>query len=339
MECYLEHASHFYDVLAGTSCVGFYYLVEHAVKVIIHNYKEEENMSIFTGAGVALVTPMKENGEVNYEKFQELVDMQIAGGTDAIVVCGTTGEASTLTHEEHLECISAVVAAVNKRVPVVAGTGSNCTQTSIYLSTEAQKRGADGLLLVSPYYNKATQKGLKAHFLGVAGSVDIPIILYNIQGRTGVNIAPKTMAELGKEADNIVAVKEASGNISQVAELMYLSDGELDVYSGNDDQIVPLLSLGGKGVISVLSNIMPKETHDICELYFDGKVKESAELQLKLLPVINNLFSEVNPIPVKKAMNLMGCGVGPLRLPLTEMEDEHAAVLADAMKNAGIKLA
>lgn len=295
-------------------------------------------MAIFEGAGVALITPMKANGEVDYEKFQELVDMQIEGGTDAIVVCGTTGEASTLTHEEHLECISVVSSYVAGRVPVVAGTGSNCTETSIYLSTEAQKRGADALLLVSPYYNKATQKGLKAHFLGVANSVDIPIILYNIQGRTGVNIAPKTMAELGREAENIVAVKEASGDISQVADLMYLSQGELDVYSGNDDQIVPLLSLGGKGVISVLSNVLPKETHDICQLYFDGKVKESAELQIKLLPLIHELFSEVNPIPVKKAMNLMGYGVGPLRLPLTEMEPEHAMVLAQEMKKAGITL-
>ncbi|MBE5937301.1 MAG: 4-hydroxy-tetrahydrodipicolinate synthase [Lachnospiraceae bacterium] len=292
--------------------------------------------TIFEGAGVALVTPMKENGEVNYDKFQELVDMQIEGGTDSIVVCGTTGEASTLTHEEHLECISVVASCVNKRVPVIAGTGSNCTQTSIYLSKEAQKRGADALLLVSPYYNKATQKGLKAHFLGVAGNVDIPIILYNIQGRTGVNIAPQTMADLGREADNIVAVKEASGDISQVADLMYLSNGELDVYSGNDDQIVPLMSLGGKGVISVLSNVLPKETHDIVALYLEGKVKESAELQLKLLPLIHELFSEVNPIPVKKAMNLMGYEVGPLRLPLTEMEEAHAAVLANEMKKIGI---
>ncbi len=296
-------------------------------------------MAIFEGAGVALVTPMKANGEVNYDKLKELVDMQIEGGTDSIIVCGTTGEASTLTHEEHLECISAVVNFANKRVPVIAGTGSNCTNTAIYLSQEADKRGADGLLVVSPYYNKATQNGLKQHFLSIASSVNIPIILYNIQGRTGVNIAVKTMAELAKEADNIVAVKEANGDISQVADLMYYSQGDLDVYSGNDDQIVPLLSLGGKGVISVLSNILPRETHDIVELYLNGKVKESCELQLKLIPLIHALFSEVNPIPVKKAMNLMGLDVGPLRLPLTEMEDAHAAVLAKEMELAGIKLA
>lgn len=296
-------------------------------------------MAIFEGAGVAIVTPMKENGEVNYEGFEELIDMQIEGGTDAIVVCGTSGEASTLSHEEHLECISAAAAYTKKRVPVIAGTGSNCTETAVYLSVEAQKRGADGVLQVSPYYNKATQNGLKAHFLEVAKSIDIPIILYNIQGRTGVNITPKTMAELGREAENIVAVKEASGDISQITELMYLTNGELDVYSGNDDQIVPIMSIGGKGVISVLSNVLPKETHDITALYLEGRVKESAALQLRLLPLINALFCEVNPIPVKKAMALMGYNVGPLRLPLTEMEDEHVKLLASEMKKAGIKLA
>ncbi len=296
-------------------------------------------MAIFEGAGVAIVTPMKADGEVNYEGFKELIDMQVEGGTDAIVVCGTSGEASTLSHEEHLECISAAVSYTNKRIPVIAGTGSNCTETAVYLSEEAEKRGADGVLLVSPYYNKATQNGLKAHFLEVAKKIDIPIILYNIQGRTGVNIAPKTMAELGREAENIVAVKEASGDLSQIAELMYLSNGELDVYSGNDDQIVPIMSLGGKGVISVLSNVLPKETHDICSLYLEGKVKESAALQLKLLPLINALFCEVNPIPVKKAVALMGYDAGPLRLPLTEMEEDHAKLLAEEMRKAGIKLA
>ena len=296
-------------------------------------------MSIFKGAAVAIITPMTETQEVNYEKLGEIIEEQIAGGTDAIVICGTTGEASTLSHEEHLDTIKYTVEKVNHRIPVIAGTGSNSTETAIYLSQEAEKYGVDGLLLVSPYYNKATQKGLIAHFTAIADSVKVPVILYNIQGRTGVNITPKTMAELGKEAENIVAVKEASGNISQVADLMYLSGGELDVYSGNDDQIVPLLSLGGKGVISVLSNVMPKETHDICQLYFEGKVKESSELQIRLLPLIHELFSEVNPIPVKKAMNLMGYEAGPLRLPLTEMEADHAALLAEAMKNAGIKLA
>ena len=296
-------------------------------------------MAIFEGAGVALVTPMLANGEVNYKKLEEITEMQINGGTDAIVVCGTTGEASTLTHEEHLECISVVAACTKKRIPVIAGTGSNCTQTAIYLSTEAEKRGADGLLVVSPYYNKATQNGLKQHFTAVAKSVDIPVILYNIKGRTGVNISNQTMADLGKEVDNIVAVKEANGDISQVADLMYRTQGDLDVYSGNDDQIVPLLSLGGKGVISVLSNVLPKETHDIVDLYLKGEVEKSRDLQIKLIPLINALFSEVNPIPVKKAMNLMGLEVGPLRLPLTEMEEANAKVLADEMVKAGIKLA
>lgn len=296
-------------------------------------------MSVFEGAGVALVTPMKENGEVNYEKLSELVEMQVNGGTDAIIVCGTTGEASTLTHEEHLECIKAVVDFTKKRIPVIAGTGSNCTDTAIYLSREAQLRGADGVLVVSPYYNKATQEGLKTHFVSIAKAIDIPVILYNIKGRTGVNIDTRTLAWLGKNVDNIVAVKEANGDISQVADLMYYSQGDLDVYSGNDDQIVPLMSLGGKGVISVLSNILPKETHDIVELYLNGNTKESCAMQLKYLPLIHALFSEVNPIPVKKAMNLMGLEVGPLRLPLTEMEEAHAQVLAQEMQKAGISLA
>lgn len=296
-------------------------------------------MSLFTGAGVAIVTPMNADGSVNYEKLAELLEFQIANETDAIIICGTTGESATLSEEEHSEVIRFCIKTVNHRIPVIAGTGSNCTETAVKLSKEAEADGADGLLVVTPYYNKATQSGLIAHFTKVADSVKIPIILYNVPSRTGCNITPATAAKLFKEVDNIVGIKEASGNISQVAELAALTEGKMDIYSGNDDQIVPIMSLGGKGVISVLSNIMPKETHDICELYFEGKVKESAELQLKLLPVINNLFSEVNPIPVKKAMNLMGCGVGPLRLPLTEMEEDHAAVLAEAMKNAGIKLA
>ena len=258
--------------------------------------------------------------------------MQVNGGTDAIFVWVSRGDSSTLTHEEHLECIKAVVDFTKKRIPVIAGTGSNCTDTAVYLSTEAYKRGADALLVVSPYYNKATQNGLKKHFLSVAKSVSIPIILYNIKGRTGVNINAKTLADLAKEADNIVAVTEANGD-------MYYSQGDLDMYSGNDDQIVPIMSLGGKGVISVLSNILPKETHDIAAKYLSGNVKESCELQLKYLPLIHALFSEVNPIPVKKAMNLMGLDVGPLRLPLTEMEEANAAVLAKEMQAAGIKLA
>ena len=296
-------------------------------------------MSIFEGAGVALVTPMKANGEVNYEKLEEITEYQIKGGTDAIIVCGTTREASTLTHEEHLECISVVSACTKKRIPVIAGTGSNCTQTAVYLSQEAEKRGADGLLVVSPYYNKATQKGLKQHFTTIAKSVGIPVILYNIKGRTGVNIANATMAELAREVDNIVAVKEANGDISQVADLMNLTQGDIDVYSGNDDQIVPILSLGGKGVISVLSNIEPQKTHDIVASYLANDVEKSRKLQIEYIPLINALFSEVNPIPVKKAMNLMGMDVGPLRLPLTEMDEAKAEILAQEMAKVGIKLA
>ena len=293
-------------------------------------------MTLFEGAGVALVTPFKENGEVNYEKLEEIVEEQIAGGTDAIIACGTTGEASTMTHEEHLEVIEYICRVTKKRIPVVAGTGSNCTETAVYLSAEAEKRGADGLLLVSPYYNKATQKGLMAHFTAVADAVKIPVILYNIPGRTGVTIKPETIAALCKDVANIVGVKEASGNFSAIATLMSLSDGKVDLYSGNDDQIVPLLSLGGKGVISVLSNVAPRQTHDICASYFAGDVKTSASLQLKAIPLITELFSEVNPIPVKAAMNMMGKGVGPLRMPLTEMEPQNQEKLKKAMADYGI---
>ncbi len=293
-------------------------------------------MALFEGAGVALVTPFKENGEVNYEKLEEIVEEQIAGGTDAIIACGTTGEASTMTHEEHLDVIEYICRVTKKRIPVVAGTGSNCTETAVYLSAEAEKRGADGLLLVSPYYNKATQKGLMAHFTAVANAVKIPIILYNIPGRTGVTIKPETIAALCRDVDNIVGVKEASGNFSAIATLMSLSDGKVDLYSGNDDQIVPLLSLGGKGVISVLSNVAPRQTHDICASYFAGDVKTSAGLQLKAIPLITELFSEVNPIPVKAAMNMMGKGVGPLRMPLTEMEPQNQEKLKKAMTAYGI---
>ena len=282
------------------------------------------------------MTPFKENGEVNYEKLEEIVEEQIAGGTDAIIACGTTGEASTMTHEEHLEVIEYICRVTKKRIPVVAGTGSNCTETAVYLSAEAEKRGADGLLLVSPYYNKATQKGLMAHFTAVADAVKIPVILYNIPGRTGVTIKPETIAALCKDVDNIVGVKEASGNFSAIATLMSLSDGKVDLYSGNDDQIVPLLSLGGKGVISVLSNVAPRQTHDICASYFAGDVKTSASLQLKAIPLITELFSEVNPIPVKAAMNMMGKGVGPLRMPLTEMEPQNQEKLKKAMADYGI---
>lgn len=293
-------------------------------------------MSIFKGAGVAITTPFKKDGSVDFDRFTEQIEYQIANKTDAIIVCGTTGEASTLTHEEHLAVIKHCVDVVNKRIPVVAGTGSNCTETAIYLSQEAEKIGVDGILVVSPYYNKATQKGLIEHFTMIANSVKIPMILYNIQGRTGVNINPETIAYLFKNVENIVAVKEASGNISQVAKIMQLTDGKIDLYSGNDDQIVPILSLGGAGVISVLSIVAPKETHDICELYFDGKTKESCDLQLKALPLIDALFCEVNPIPVKKGIELQGRDTGVMRRPLSEMEPEHAAKLEKAMKEFGV---
>lgn len=295
-------------------------------------------MSIFTGAGVALITPMREDGEVNYEKLEELINYQIDNGTDALIICGTTGEASTLTHEEHLDVIKAAVDFTKGRVPVVAGTGSNCTKTAVYLSEEARARGVDGVLVVSPYYNKATQNGLKAHFTAVAKAAQVPVILYNIPGRTGCNIQPETIVDLAKNVENIVAVKEATGDISQAAKLLSMADGNIDVYSGNDDQIVPLLSLGGQGVISVLSHVLPKETHDIVALYKQGKVEESAALQLKYIPLIGALFSEVNPIPVKAAMNLMGFEVGTLRSPLTPMEDAHVEVLRQEMIKAGIKV-
>lgn len=295
-------------------------------------------MAIFKGAGVAIVTPMKENGDVNYEQLEKLIDYQIEHGTDSIIICGTTGESSTLTEEEHSECIRTAIVRANKRVPVIAGTGSNCTETAISLTKQAQADGADGVLVVTPYYNKATQKGLEAHYTAIAGSVDIPLVMYNVQSRTGCNIAPETAARLAKNVDNIVAIKEASGNISQAAKIMQLAEGNIDMYSGNDDQIVPIMSLGGLGVISVLSNIAPKETHDICARFLEGDVAGSRELQLKALPLIDLLFCEVNPIPVKKAMNFMGLEAGTLRMPLTEMEEEHAAKLKKAMIDFGIKV-
>lgn len=294
-------------------------------------------MAIFTGAGVAIVTPFKENGEVDYECFAKNIEFQIEKGTDAIIVCGTTGEASTLSHEEHLDVIRYCVKCVNGRIPVVAGTGSNCTETAIYLSQEAEKAGVDGLLVVTPYYNKATQKGLFEHFKMVADSVKVPILLYNIPGRTGgVNILPETVVRLCTEVENIVGVKDATGNISQVAKLMSIADGKVDLYSGNDDQIVPLLSLGGKGVISVLSNVAPTQTHEICAKFFAGDVEGSRKLQLDAIELVNSLFCEVNPIPVKKALHLMGMMGGTLRRPLTVMEDANAQRLEKAMKEYGI---
>ena len=293
-------------------------------------------MAIFTGAGVALITPMNEDGSVNYEKLRELLEFHVANKTDAIIICGTTGEASTLSDEEHLECIRFACEVINKRIPVIAGTGSICTQSAIELSKEAEKSGVDGLLLVTPYYNKATQNGLKAHYKAIAKEVNVPIILYNVPSRTGTRLAPQTVVDLCHEVPNIVGVKDATGDISEVAELMSLAKGTVDVYSGNDDQIVPVLSLGGKGVISVLSNILPKETHDMVASYLEGDVAKSCEMQLKYFDLVKALFCEVNPIPVKKALNLMGMEVGSLRLPLTEMEDANAKRLEEEMRKAGV---
>ncbi len=293
-------------------------------------------MSIFTGAAVAIITPMHADGSVNYEAFDKIIEDQIAGGTDAIVVCGTTGEASTLSHEEHLDVVRHCIEKVAHRIPVIAGTGSNCTETAIYLSKEAEAAGADAVLLVTPYYNKATQGGLYVHFKETAEAINIPCILYNVPSRTGSNILPETAVKLARDVDNIVAIKEASGNLSQIAQLFQLADGCIDVYSGNDDQIVPIMSLGGLGVISVLSNIAPQQTHDMCQACLDGDYKKAAKMQLDAIPVINSLFCEVNPIPVKKAMNLLGYEAGTLRHPLTEMEEAHAAVLEADMKEYGI---
>ena len=296
-------------------------------------------MSIFKGAGVAIVTPMKEDGSVNYEKLGELIEFQIENHTDCIIICGTTGESSTLSHEEHLECIKCAIDKTAGRIPVVAGTGSNSTETAIYLSTEAEKYGADGILLVTPYYNKATQNGLVEHFTAVADSVKIPVILYNVPSRTGCNIMPATAVKIAIKAKNVVAIKEASGNISQVAELATLIKKEnidFDIYSGNDDQIVPILSLGGKGVISVLSNIAPQKTHDIVASYLEGDVQKSLALQLEAFELIKCLFMEVNPIPVKSALNMMGFEAGVLRRPLTTMEADNQEKLKKAMIAYGI---
>ena len=293
-------------------------------------------MSVFTGAAVAIVTPFAADGSVNYDKFGALIDYQIAHKTDAIVVVGTTGEASTLSHEEHIECIRFCVERVAGRVPVIAGTGSNCTETAVYLTEEADKAGADAMLVVSPYYNKSTQKGLYLHFRTIAEATSKPIILYNIQGRTGVNIAPATVNRLYRDVPNIVGIKEASGNISQVAEIAALTEGGIDIYSGNDDQVVPILSLGGKGVISVASHVIPEEMHNMVEAFRNGDTKTAAELQLKYIPLCKALFCEVNPIPVKKALNLMGFEVGGYRAPLCEMEPENAARVEAELKRLGI---
>jgi len=293
-------------------------------------------MSVFTGAGVALITPMHEDGSVNYDKLAEVIEYQIANHTDSIIICGTTGEAATLSTEEHIEVIKFCIEQVKHRIPVIAGTGSNCTSSAIELSQEAQNVGADALLCVTPYYNKATQAGLVGHFKAVADSVKIPIILYNVPSRTGCNIKPETVAAICKEASNVVGIKEASGDLSQVATLMSIMDGRLDLYSGNDDQIVPIMSLGGKGVISVLSNVAPRQAHEIAADYLAGDVKSACRKQLEAIELIKALFCEVNPIPVKHAMNLMGMEVGPLRMPLSPMEPKNLETLKNAMKNYGI---
>ena len=292
--------------------------------------------TIFTGAAAAIITPMNEDGSVNFGGFDKLIDYQIENGTDAIVVCGTTGEASTLSHEEHVDCIKYVVKYVNKRVPVIAGTGSNCTQTAIWLSQQAEEAGADAVLLVTPYYNKATQKGLIKHFGDTAAAIGIPVILYNIPGRTGVNMTPETVKYLVDHYENIAAIKDATGNIGQTAQLAYLCGDDIDIYSGDDNMICPILSLGGKGVISVLSHLAPRDTHLIVSRFLEGDIEGSRRLQLKYLPLISLLFCEVNPIPVKTACSLMGFNAGPVRSPLTEMEPAHVEELKAEMKKLGI---
>ena len=307
---------------------------------VLSKLKEDYGENYRTYKGLAFLEAAKQSAmpkeSRNYEKFGELIEFQIANGTDAIIVCGTTGESSTLTHEEHLDTIKYCVDKVAKRIPVVAGTGSNCTDTAVYLSQEAEKYGVDGILLVSPYYNKATQKGLYRHFKTVADSVKVPAILYNVPSRTGCNILPETVVKLCKDVENIVGVKEASGNISQIAHLAAIGQGVVDIYSGNDDQIVPILSLGGIGVISVLSNVAPTQTHEICQKFFDGDVAGSRQMQLDAMDLCNALFCEVNPIPVKTALNMMGMGAGAFRMPLCEMDEANAKRLEKALKDYGI---
>ena len=293
-------------------------------------------MAIFEGAGVALVTPMNDDLTVNYSKLEQLLEEQIAGGTDAIIICGTTGESATLSEEEHANVIRFAIEKVNHRIPVVAGTGSNCTATAVKLSKEAAEAGAEAVLVVTPYYNKATQNGLIAHYKEIANAIDIPVILYNVPRRTCVGMTPQTIATLVNEVDNIVGVKEASGNISTVAQILHLCGDKVDLYSGNDDQTIPMLSLGAKGVISVLSNVAPKYTHDMVTSYLNGDTAKAAQMQLDALPLIDALFCEVNPIPVKAALNMQGKEVGSLRAPLSEMEDGHKEVLRAAMKDMNL---
>ena len=296
-------------------------------------------MAIFKGAGVAIVTPMLENEEINYTKLEELINMQIDGGTDAIIIAGTTGESACLSMEEHEEVIKAAVEFTKNRVPVIAGTGSNCTKTAIQLSQEAEAAGADGLLVVTPYYNKATQDGLVKHYSAIAKSTKCPIIMYNVPSRTGCNLLPETVATLFNMEDNIVGLKEATGNMAQASKTMNLTDGKLDMYSGEDGLVLPLLSIGASGVISVWSNIAPGKVHDLCDSFFKGDLARAQKLQREALRLVDALFSEVNPIPVKTALNLMGYEVGPLRAPMSEMGQANVAKLAQAMKEYGIKLA
>ena len=291
--------------------------------------------TIFTGAGIAIITPMNADGSINYQGLGDLIENQIANGTDAIIICGTTGEASTMTDEEHRECIRFAVEKTAGRIPVIAGTGSNDTRYAIELSKEAEAVGVDGLLLVRPYYNKTTQRGLIAHFTAIADAVNVPIILYNIPGRTGVNMEVATVKKLA-EHRNIAAIKEASGNISYAAKLIAACGDNIDVYSGNDDMVVPLVSLGGKGVISVASHVIPKQMHDMVQYCLDNNFAEATKLQIEYLDLINSLFIEVNPIPVKEALNMMGVNVGPCRMPLYEMSDEHKAVLRASLEKHGL---
>lgn len=293
-------------------------------------------MAVFKGAGVAIVTPMKENLEVNYEKLEEIIDSQIAGGTDAVIIAGTTGEASTMTEAEQVEVIRACVEFTKHRVPVIAGSGSNCTRTAIELSQEAEKAGADGLLIVTPYYNKATQPGLIAHYTQIAQSVKLPIIMYNVPSRTGCNLQPETVAHLYKNVENITGLKEATGNMAQASKTMDLTDGKLEMYSGEDGLVLPLLAIGALGVISVWSNVAPNDVHNLCQSFFDGDIETARKIQRKGLPLIDALFSEVNPIPVKKAMNFMGMEVGPPRAPLCEMGEANAKKLEAALKAYGL---
>jgi dihydrodipicolinate synthase len=289
-------------------------------------------MSIFKGSGVAIITPFNESG-INFEKFEELIEHQISAGTDAIIVCGTTGEASTMSESERKEAIKFTVDIVKNRVPVIAGTGNNNTAASVSMSKWAEVVGVDGLLIITPYYNKTTQKGLIAHFGEIANSVKIPLILYNVPSRTGMNLLPATLLQLTKFS-NIIAVKEASGDISQIASIKALCGERLDIYSGNDDQTLPVLALGGSGVISVAANIIPTVMHDICAEFFKGNIEASRNLQLKYLSLINSLFVETNPIPVKTAMNCMGMSVGKLRLPLCDMSDNNLEILKKELQKA-----